>query len=75
VDSVGHAVALVKIRAYDCKAVREAQSVALYIPVEAGAVDSFVKQARSINDAKGPKAYLHMADHTLGWVQRNFSLV
>jgi len=42
VDSVGHAAVLVKIRADGCKAMGEAQSVALHIPVEAGAIDSFV---------------------------------
>lgn len=75
VDSVGHAAVRVKIRADGCKAMGEAQSVALDVPVEAGAIDSFVNQARSITYAKGAKAYLHMADHTLGWVQRKFSSV
>jgi hypothetical protein len=76
VDSVGHAAVLVKIRSDGCKAMGEAQSVALYIPVEAGAMDSFVAQARSISEAtKGAKAYLHMADHTLAWVQRTFPSV
>ena len=68
VDSVGHAVVLVKLRADGCKGLGEPQSCSLYVPVEAGAIDSFVLKARSIDDTKGSKAYLHMADHTVGWV-------
>ena len=74
VDSAGHAVVLVKLRADGCKGAGEPQSVSLFIPVEAGSIDSFVRQARSICDIKGAKAHLLMADHTVGWVQRNFSL-
>jgi len=71
VDSVGHAVVFVKLRADGCKDFgSEPQLVSLYVPIEAGAVDSFVKQARSIRETKGAKAYLHMADHTLGWVRK-----
>ena len=72
VDSVGHAVVLVRLRADGCKGPDEPESVCLYIPVEAGSIDSFVATARSIDDTKGAKAYLHMADHTVAWVQRNF---
>ena len=72
VDSVGHAVLLVRLRADGCKGPNDPESVCLYIPVEAGSIDSFVTQARSINETKGAKACLHMADHTIGWVQRNF---
>jgi len=72
VDSVGHAVVLVRVRADKCKGHDEQESVCLYVPVEAGSIDSFVAKAQSINDTKGAKAYLHMADHTVGWVQRNF---
>jgi hypothetical protein len=72
VDSVGHAVAFVKLWADGWKGFSEPQSVSLYVPVEAGAIDSFVKQARSIRD-KGAKAYLHMADHTLGWVRKTLA--
>jgi hypothetical protein len=72
VDSVGHAVVLVRLRADGCNGPNEPESVCLYIPVEAGSIDSFVTKARSINGTKGAKAYLHMADHTVGWVQRNF---
>jgi hypothetical protein len=72
VDSVGHAGVLVRLRADGCKGPNGPESVCLYIPVEAGSIDSFVTEARSINGTKGAKAYLHMADHTGGWVQRNF---
>jgi hypothetical protein len=72
VDSVGHAVVLVTLRADGCNGPNEPEPVCLYIPVEAGSVDSFVTKARSIDDTKGAKAYLHMADHTVGWVQQNF---
>ncbi len=72
VDSVAHAVVLARLRADGCKGPNDPASVCLYIPVEAGSIDSFVTKARSIDDTKGAKAYLHMADHTVGWVQRNF---
>ena len=74
VDSVGHAVVLVKLRADGCKGVGEPESASLYVPVEAGSIDSFVTQARSISNTKGAKAYLHMADHPLSWSQRRFTL-
>jgi hypothetical protein len=70
VDSVGHAAVLTKLRADRCKSMGEAQSVCFYLPVEAGAIDAFVTQARSLGSTIGAKAYLHMADHTIGWVQR-----
>ena len=72
VDSVGHAVALVRLRGDGCAGPGQAESVCLYVPVEAGSIDIFVAKARSVNDTKGAKAYLHTADHTVGWVQRNF---
>jgi hypothetical protein len=72
VDSVGHAVVLVRLRADGRKDIDGPQSVYLYVPIEAGSIDSFVARARSIDDKKGAKAYLQMADHTVGWVQRSF---
>jgi hypothetical protein len=72
VDSVGHAVVLVRLRGDGCEGDGGAESVCLYILVEAGSIDTFVAKARSVKDSKGAKAYLHMADHTVGWVQRNF---
>lgn len=71
VDSVGHSVVLVRLRADGCRGPDEPESVCLYIPVEAGSIDSFVAKGRSIDDTRGAKAYLHMADHTVRWVQRN----
>jgi hypothetical protein len=71
VDTVGHAVVAVKMNADGCKGFGfEPQFVSLYVPVEARAIDSFVEQARSIRGTKGAKAYLHMANHTLGWVRK-----
>jgi hypothetical protein len=72
IDSVGHAVVLVRLRADGCMGPAEPESVSLFVPVEAGSIDSFVAKARSIDETQGAKAYLHMADHTVGWVQRNF---
>jgi len=42
VDSAGHAVVLARIWSDRCKGMGEAESAALYIPVEPGAIDSFV---------------------------------
>ena len=71
IDSVGHAV-LVRLRADGCTGPAEPESVSLYVPVEGGSIDSFVAKALSIDETQGAKACLHMADHTVGWVQRNF---
>jgi len=73
VDSVGHAIAVTKLRADSCQAMGEPQSVCLSVPVEAGAIDSFLRQAHSLGDRLGAKAYLYMADHTVTWVQRWFA--
>lgn len=74
VDSAGHAVVLVSLTADYRKSLDTPQSVSLHIPVEAGSVDSFVAKARLIETKNGAKAYLQMADHTVGWVQRGFTL-
>ena len=66
VDSVGHAVVLVRLRADGYEGPNEPESVCMYIPVEAGSIDAFVTKARSINGTNGAKAYLQMADHTVG---------
>jgi hypothetical protein len=73
VDSVGHAVVTVKLRADGCGSVGTPESASFYVPVEAGSIDAFVQQARSVRDTIGAKAYLHMADHTVDWVRRKFS--
>ena len=73
VDSVGHAVAVLKLRGDGCNAMGEPQSVCLSIPVEAGAIDSFLRQARSLSRGEDANAYLQMADHTVPWVQKWFA--
>ena len=72
IDSAGHAVVLVSLRADGCRGPAEPESVSLYIPVEAGSIDTFVAKARSRDETQGAKAYLHMADYTAGWVHRDF---
>ena len=66
VDSVGHAVVLVRLRADGRSGPGEPESVSLHIPVEAGSIDSFVSNARLIDNTMGAKAYLQMAGHTGG---------
>jgi hypothetical protein len=63
VDSVGHAMALVKLRSAGCKSMGEAESVSLYIPIEANGIDSFVEQVRAIGNVQGGRAHLRMAEH------------
>jgi hypothetical protein len=75
VDSVGHAVVLIRLRADGCPGPGEPESASLYVPVEAGSIDVFVAKARSVDQTKGAKAYLHMADHTVEWVQQNFPTI
>ena len=72
VDSVGHVTIRVMLRGDRNQVCDEHQSACLHIPVEAGSIDAFVNQASRIQRATGVKAYLQMADHTVGWVQRIF---
>ena len=72
IDSAGHAIVCVKLRDDGCESMGEAQSICLLIPVEAGSIDSFVSQARSVRGEAGAKAHLQMADHTTGWARRWF---
>jgi hypothetical protein len=60
-DSVGHAVVEVRLRGDACKGLGEVESVALRIPVQAAAIDSFVSQVRQMNKEVGATAYLQMA--------------
>jgi len=74
IDSIGHAVVLVRLRADGCKGPAEPETVCLYVPVEAGSIDSFVSEARSIearsiDDTQEAKANLRMADHPFSWVR------
>jgi hypothetical protein len=72
IDSVGHTVVRVSLRTESCRGLDEPESVCLCIPVEAGSIDAFVAKVRSLDNTTGVKAYLHMADHTVAWVPRNF---
>jgi hypothetical protein len=60
-DSVGHAAVDVKLRGDACKALGEIESVALRIPIEAAAVDNFIRQLRTIDKTTGAGASLHKA--------------
>ena len=61
-DSVGHAAVDVKLRGDACVALGEVESVALRIPVEAAAIDSFLEQVRGMNTEEiGATACLDMA--------------
>ena len=62
-DSVGHAVMEVKLRGDACKGLGEPESVALLLPVEAAAIDSFLKQVRSMDTEQiGATAFLAMTN-------------
>jgi hypothetical protein len=61
-DLAGHALVEVKLRSDHCKALGEAESVALRIPVEASAIDSFVRQLSVMDQEQfGAIACLPMA--------------
>ena len=61
-DSVGHAVVDVKLRGDACKGLGELESVALRIPIEAAAIDTFVPQIGNMDTKQvGAKACLSMA--------------
>jgi len=60
-DSVGHAAVDVKLRGDACEGLGEIESVALRIPIEAAAVDTFVRQLRTIGKTIGAGASLHKA--------------
>jgi hypothetical protein len=65
IDSAGHAVVDVRLTAEGDGGNCDCQSVFLRIPVEAAAIDSFVEKARTVDDTKGAKAYLGMADRSV----------
>lgn len=60
-DSQGHAAVEVKLRGDACKGLGEVESVALRIPVQAAAIDSFVSQIKQMEKLVGATAYLQMA--------------
>ena len=59
-DSAGHPVAELKLRGDACKGMGELESVALLLPVEAAAIDTFVSQIRQMEKEVGATAYLEM---------------
>src|SRR5215470_12112045 len=61
-DSVGHAVMEVKLRGDACKGLGEPESVALLLPIEAAALDSFLTQLSAMDTEEiGATASLAMA--------------
>ena len=60
-DSLGHAVVEVKLRGDASKGLGELESVALRIPIQAAAIDSFVSQIKQMENLVGATAYLQMA--------------
>lgn len=62
-DSAGHAVMEVNLRGDACRGLGEPESVALSFPVEAAAIDSFLKQVRSMDTEQiGATAFLSMTN-------------
>jgi hypothetical protein len=62
-DSVGHAVMEVRLRGDARKGPGEPESVALLVPVEAAAIDSFLTQVRSMDTEQiGATAFLAMTN-------------
>jgi hypothetical protein len=61
-DSSGHAVLELKLRGGACMAIGEVESVALRIPVEAAAIDSFILELRAMDKTVSGSACLRMAN-------------
>jgi hypothetical protein len=62
-DMAGHAAVDVKLRLDTCKTMGEVGSVALRIPVEAAAIDSFAMQVRAMDEEQvGATAHLESGD-------------
>jgi len=57
----GHAVVKVKLRGDASKGLGELESVALRIPIQAAAIDSFMSQIKQREKLVGATAYLQMA--------------
>lgn len=60
-DALGHAVVEIKLRGDGSEALGELESVALRIPIEPAAVDSFVQQLMAMDSTIGASASLPMA--------------
>lgn len=57
-DAAGHGVVDVKLRRGGCEGLGEVQSVALRIPIQAAAVDTFVEQVKDLGKTIGASAFL-----------------
>lgn len=60
-DAAGHSVVEVKLRGGACNGLGEIESVALRIPIQAAAVDDFVKQLQALGKTIGASAFLRQA--------------
>jgi hypothetical protein len=60
-DSGGHSVVEVQLRGNAYKGLGDVESVALRIPIQAAAVDDFVKQLSNVSKEIGAAAYLRNA--------------
>jgi hypothetical protein len=60
-DAAGHSVVEVKLRGDACNGLGEMESVALRIPIQAAAVDDFVKQLQALRKKIGVSAFLRQA--------------
>jgi hypothetical protein len=60
-DAAGHAAVEVKLRGGACGGVGELESVALRIPIQAAAVDKFIRQLMTLGKAVGASAFLQQA--------------
>jgi hypothetical protein len=60
-DAAGHSVVEIKLRGGACKGLGEIESVALRIPIQAAAVDDFVKQLQALGKTIGASAFLRQA--------------
>ena|SRR5258708_1625955 len=59
-DSTGHPAVEVRLRGDDCRVMGEVESVALRIPIEAAAVDSFIAEIRRMKRFEVARAFLKM---------------
>jgi hypothetical protein len=61
-DSPGHSVVDLELRTDNRRSSRHEESAAMRIPVEAGAIDSFISEIGAIGLNAGAKAYLPMSN-------------
>lgn len=60
-DAAGHAVVEVKLRGDACNGMGEVEWVALRIPIQAAAVDNFIRQLKALGKTVGASAFLQQA--------------